>query len=75
MRLCIHSLNEFDELIEMQYFQATSKFDKDLKKENYQEKELIEKIIVKTPNYENSAENITIVIGFMLDKEKLQLLN
>ena len=36
---------------------------------------LIEKIIVKTPNYENSAENITIVIGFMLDKEKLQLLN
>ena len=68
-------LNEFDELIEMQYFQATGKFDQDLKKESYQEKELIEKIIVKTPNYENSAENITIVIGFMLDKEKLQLLN
>ena len=68
-------LNEFDELIEMQYFKAVGKFDKDLNKQTYQEKELIEKIIIQTPNYQNSAETITIVIGFMLDKEKVQLLN
>ena len=64
------------ELIDMQYFQVKGEFDVDTETKEFIETELIDKVIVqvKLDKLNLDSEN-TILLGFMLDNKKLQILN
>ena len=69
-------LNEGNTLIDMQYYRVEGNLKTDSESEQYIEKELKTTIAIKvsSQNYKPNTEN-SIVVGFMLDKEKLDILN
>ena len=69
-------LNINDEVVDMQYYQADGDFMNESEDVNYIETELTKTIKLQTPffNEEEFSQNI-VVVGFMLDKKKLEILN
>ena len=69
-------LNINDELVEMQYYQADGDFMSESENVNYIETELIKtiKIQISSLNEEGLNQN-KVVVGFMLDKKKLEIIN
>ena len=69
-------LNENDELIDMQYYQVDGNFKGEFENDNYIETELSKTIKLQIPllNDEEYNQN-KVIVGFMLDKEKLKILN
>ena len=65
-----------DNLIDIQFFKVNGKLEIDKKKKKYLETELIDLINLETQMNKSQLESDKyIVIGFMLDREKLNLLN
>ena len=69
-------LNERDELVDMQYYQVKGNFKREPENANYFETELAKTIKLQMPflNNEKYSQN-KVIVGFMLDKKKLELLN
>ena len=69
-------LNANDEVVDMQYYQADGDLEGEPENANYIETELTKTIKLQTPfsNEEEFSQN-TVVVGFMLDKKKLEILN
>ena len=69
-------LNERNEVIDMQYYQIEGNLKSDRETKKYIETELIKTIKIQIAPLENQVNlrNIAIV-GFMLDKKKLEILN
>ena len=69
-------LNINDEVVDMQYYQADGDFMSESENVNYIETELTKTIKLQTPssNEEEFSQN-KVVVGFMLDKKKLEILN
>ena len=69
-------LNESDELTDMQYYKTQGDFKKDSVNKKYVETEIVETITLQIPfKVDQKNFNYTIVVGFMLNKEKLMILN
>ena len=69
-------LNINDEVVDMQYYQADGDFMSESENVNYIETELTKtiKLQISTLNEEGLNQN-KIVVGFMLDKKKLEIIN
>ena len=69
-------LNANDEVIDMQYYQVDGDLKGEPENENYIETELAKIIKLQIPflNKEELNQN-KVVVGFMLDKKKLEILN
>ena len=69
-------LNANDEVVDMQYYQVDGDLMSESENTNYIETELTKKIKLQTPffNKEEFSQN-KVVVGFMLDKKKLEILN
>ena len=69
-------LNANDEVVDMQYFQVDGDLMSESENTNYIETELTKTIKLQTPssNEEEFSQN-KVVVGFMLDKKKLEILN
>jgi len=69
-------LNINDEVVEMQYYQADGDFMSESENVNYIETELTKtiKLQISSLNEEGLNQN-KVVVGFMLDKKKLEILN
>jgi len=69
-------LNINDEVVDIQYYQADGDFISESENVNYIETELTKTIKLHLPflNEEELDQN-TVVVGFMLDKKKLEILN
>ena len=69
-------LNANDEVVDMQYFQVDGDLMSESENANYIETELTKTIKFQIPifNEEEFSQNI-VVVGFMLDKKKLEILN
>ena len=72
----IAMLNQEDEIIDIQYYSVQGVMQKDTETSNYIETELIDTIDIRMFN-KDLEENfkISFVVGFMLDKEKMKILN
>jgi len=69
-------LNPSDELLNMQYYQINDSFQKESVSGNYIETELIQRIKLQMPFLNDQKySSIKVVVGFMLDKKKLEILN
>ena len=66
-------LNERNEVIDMQYYQIEGNLKSDRETKKYIETELTNTITVQIPSLNDSRN--TLVVGFMLDKKKLEVLN
>ena len=69
-------LNANDEVVDMQYYQADGDLKGEPENANYIETELTKTIKLQIPifNEEEFSQN-KVVVGFMLDKKKLEILN
>ncbi len=69
-------LDERNELVDMQYYQVEGNLKNDPETKKYIETELTNSIIVQMPLLvdQGNSRNI-LVVGFMLDKKKLEILN
>ena len=69
-------LNINDEVVDMQYYQADGDFMSESENVNYIETELTKtiKLQISSLNEEGLNQN-KVVVGFMLDKKKLEILN
>ena len=69
-------LNINDEVVDMQYYQADGDFMSESENVNYIETELTKtiKLQISSLNEEELNQN-KVVVGFMLDKKKLEILN
>ena len=69
-------LNANDEVVDMQYYQVDGDLKGEPENANYIETELTKTIKLQTPssNEEEFSQN-KVVVGFMLDKKKLEILN
>ena len=69
-------LNEMNEVVDMQYYQIEGNLKKDLKTKKYIETELTKTVTLQMSSldYQVNLKNAAIV-GFMLDKKKLEILN
>ena len=69
-------LNANDEVVDMQYFQVDGDLMSESENANYIETELTKTIKLQIPifNEEEFSQN-KVVVGFMLDKKKLEILN
>ena len=69
-------LNINDEVVDMQYYQVDGYLMSESENTNYIETELTKTIKLQTPssNEEEFSQN-KVVVGFMLDKKKLEILN
>ena len=69
-------LNAKDEVVDMQYYQVDGDLMSESENANYIETELTKTIKLQTPffNEEEFSQN-KVVVGFMLDKKKLEILN
>ena len=69
-------LNANDEVVNMQYFQVDGDLMSESENANYIETELTKTIKLQIPffNEEEFSQN-KVVVGFMLDKKKLEILN
>ena len=68
-------LNRNNEIVDMQYYKVEGDFDSESKSGDYIETELVKTIRLQLPYFndeENSQNNL--VVGFMLDKKKLEVL-
>ena len=65
-------LDSKNQLIEMQYFSVKGKFNYNTSGENFIETELIKSLNILT---DKNKEISTLLIGFMLDKRKKELIN
>ena len=69
-------LNERNEVIDMQYYQIEDNLKSDRETKKYIETELTKTIIVQMPSLDDHVNSRnTLVVGFMLDKKKLEVLN
>ena len=69
-------LNEGNEVIDMQYYQIEGNLKSDRETKKYIETELTKTIIVQMPSLDDNVNSRnTLVVGFMLDKKKLEVLN
>jgi len=69
-------LNEMNEVVDMQYYQIEGNLKKDLKTKKYIETELTKTVTLQTSSldYQLNLRN-AVIVGFMLDKKKLEILN
>ena len=69
-------LNANDEVVDIQYYQVDGDLMSESENANYIETELTKTIKFQIPifNEEEFSQNI-VVVGFMLDKKKLEILN
>ena len=69
-------LNANDEVVDIQYYQVDGDLKGEPENANYIETELTKTIKLQTPssNEEEFSQN-KVVVGFMLDKKKLEILN
>ena len=69
-------LNERNELIDMQYFQAEGNLKRDRETKKFIETELNKTVTLQMSSldYQINSKN-TVIVGFMLDKKKLEVLN
>ena len=69
-------LNANDEVVDIQYYQVDGDLMSESENTNYIETELTKTIKLQTPssNEEEFSQN-KVVVGFMLDKKKLEILN
>jgi len=72
----VATLNVNDEVVDMQYFQVDGDLMSESENANYIETELTKTIKLQIPifNEEEFSQN-KVVVGFMLDKKKLEILN
>ena len=69
-------LNEKNELVDMQYYQIEGELKSAPETKKYIETELTKTIIVQMPSLGDHVNSRnTLVVGFMLDKKKLEILN
>ena len=69
-------LNIYDEVIDMQYYQADGDFMSESENMNYIETELIKTINLQISSLnEEGIDHNKVVVGFMLDKKKLEIIN
>ena len=69
-------LNANDELVDMQYYQADGEFMSESENMNYTETELTKTINVQISSLkEEEVSQNKVVVGFMLDKKKLEIIN
>ena len=69
-------LNANDEVVDMQYYQADGDFMSESENVNYIETELTKTIKLHIPSLnEEELNQNKVVVGFMLDKKKLEILN
>ena len=69
-------LNVNDEVVDMQYYQADGDFMSESENVNYIETELTKTIKLQIPSLnEEELNQNKVVVGFMLDKKKLEILN
>ena len=69
-------LNERNAVIDMQYYQIEGNLKSDRETKKYIETELTKTIIVQMPSLDDHVNSRnTLVVGFMLDKKKLEVLN
>ena len=65
-----------DEVVDMQYYQADGDFMSESENVNYIETELTKTIKLQIPFFnEEELNQNKVVVGFMLDKKKLEILN
>ena len=69
-------LNEMNEVVDMQYYQIEGNLKKDLKTKKYIETELTKTVTLQLSSldYQVNLRN-AVIVGFMLDKKKLEILN
>ena len=66
----------FDEIIDIQYYSIQGVMQKDPETSKYIETELVDTIDISVPNKDLKTNfKTSIVIGFMLDQEKIMILN
>jgi len=72
----VAALNANDEVVDMQYYQADGDFISESENVNYIETELVKtiKLQISSLNEEGLNQN-KVVVGFMLDKKKLEIIN
>ena len=69
-------LNANDEVVDMQYFQVDGDLMSETENANYIETELTKTIKLQIPSLnEEALSQNKVVVGFMLDKKKLEILN
>jgi len=69
-------LNINDEVVDMQYYQADGDFMSESENMNYIETELTKTIKLQISSLNEAGLNQnTVVVGFMLDKKKLEIIN
>ena len=69
-------LNVNDEVVDMQYYQAEGDMKSESGNANFIETELTKTINLQIPSLNNQEQRQNIlIVGFMLDKEKLEILN
>ena len=69
-------LNANDEVVDMQYYQVEGDLMSESENVNYIETELIKTIKLQIPFFnEEELNQNKVVVGFMLDKKKLEILN
>ena len=69
-------LNERNEMIDMQYYQIEGNLKSDRETKKYIETELTKTITVQMPSLDDHINSRnTLIVGFMLDKKKLEVLN
>ena len=69
-------LNINDDVVDMQYYQADGDFMSESENVNYIETELTKTIKLQIPFFnEEELNQNKVVVGFMLDKKKLEILN
>ena len=69
-------LNINDEVVDMQYYQADGDFMSESENVNYIETELTKTIKLQIPSLNEEGLNQNkVVVGFMLDKKKLEIIN
>ena len=68
----VATVDSEDNFLNIQYYEVEGKFDADLDTNQLKETELIKKIDL--PTFINGEKN-KIIIGFMLDKQRVEILN
>ena len=65
-------LNSQNQILDTQYYSISGNFSINLETKQFIETDLVKKILINKPNVNDS---MTIVVGFMLDKKRLDILN
>ena len=68
-------LNEKDELLDIQYYLASGDLKTNSEDKNYIETELTKNVTFYIPNTNNLNQKNILILGFMLDRKKIDILN